>query len=255
MIKLNIFSRLDDHAISDLAVKMFRVPTSSGMPIIEEGDAGEVFYVVRHGSYDVTVDKNNPMNKKTTTLSSTSAKEAIGGGGGGGGGGGVAEGATSSVVHCTKLEPGQVFGEGALLNATRLATVTCSSDSMYEEDEDEEGGAANDAVNDAANDDSDEKRIKEGGVLYGLHRSSYQKVVKSYEQRMKKERHALLKSIPMFTQGKLTNKDLLKLVDALEEEVFEYGTFENELILIDLFFIYFSAAAFHNNLFTTSYCF
>ena len=68
MIKLNIFSRLDDHAISDLAVKMFRVPTSSGMRIIEEGDAGEVFYVVRHGSYDVTVDKNNPMNKKTITL-------------------------------------------------------------------------------------------------------------------------------------------------------------------------------------------
>jgi len=27
----------------------------------------------------------------------------------------------------------------------------------------------------------------------------------------------------MFTQGKLTNKDLLKLVDALEEEVFEFG--------------------------------
>ena len=242
MIKLNIFSRLDDHAISDLAVKMFRVPTSSGMRIIEEGDAGEVFYVVRHGSYDVTVDKNNPMNKKTTTLSSTLAKEAVGGGGGGGEGGGgggggggeAAKGSTPSVVHCTILEPGQVFGEGALLNATRLATVTCSSDSMYEEDE--EGATANAA----ANGDSDEKKIKEGGVLYGLHRSSYQKVVKSYEQRMKKERHALLKSIPMFTQGKLTNKDLLKLVDALEEEVFENGTLKLFKYLFYIFFLFHS---------------
>jgi preprotein translocase subunit SecF len=60
-------------------------------------------------------------------------------------------------------------------------------------------------------------------VLYGLHRRSYQKVIKNYEQRVKKQRLNLLKSIPLFTQGKLTNKDLLKLVDALEAEVFEFG--------------------------------
>ena len=36
MIKLNIFSRLDDLAISDLVAKMFRIPTAPGMNIITE---------------------------------------------------------------------------------------------------------------------------------------------------------------------------------------------------------------------------
>jgi hypothetical protein len=36
MIKLNIFSRLDDAAISDLVAKMFRIPTAPGMNIITE---------------------------------------------------------------------------------------------------------------------------------------------------------------------------------------------------------------------------
>ena len=196
MIKLNIFSRLDDQAIAKLATQMFCVPIQPNALVIEEGNSGEIFYIVYHGKYDVTVDKNNPMNQRRNSVTREGIVESKDG-----------------TIHCDVLVRGQVFGEGALLNATRLATVRCATDSTYTAAEADYNGSS-DTINTAE---------QQGGILYGLHRDSYQRVVREYEQRVKKERLSLLKSIPMFTQGKLTNRDLLKLVDALEEEVFEFG--------------------------------
>ena len=156
MIKLNIFSRLDDIAINKLVQKMFCVTTKPNSLVIEEGKAGEMFYVVFQGTFAVTVDKNNPMNKRRNSVSKTGVVENENG-----------------IIQCDVLERGQVFGEGALLNATRLASVRCNSSSMYNQEDD--------TNQDSTTTTTTNKR--QGGILYGLHRDSYQRVVKEYEQR------------------------------------------------------------------------
>ena len=177
-MKLNIFSRLDDLAISDLVEQMFLVPTSQNMKIITEGDSGEMFYVVHDGTFNVTIDQNNSMS--TPSLADTKEDDQL-----------SSISSISSVVLCDQLVRGQVFGEGAMLNATRMATVTCAHDSLCS------GSSSSSSSDGDGGDDGDG-----GGILYGLHRNSYQKVIKKYEQRVKKERLTLLKNIPLFTQGK-----------------------------------------------------
>ena len=60
MIKLNIFSRLDDVAISDLVAKMFRIPTAPGMNIITE--------VREHTVGMLRVGCRNFLHQKTGSL-------------------------------------------------------------------------------------------------------------------------------------------------------------------------------------------
>ena len=55
LVKLNIFSRLDNVALNEIVSSMFKIPTYPGMQIIQEGDAGELFYCIGYGTYDIFV--------------------------------------------------------------------------------------------------------------------------------------------------------------------------------------------------------
>lgn len=212
LVKLNIFTRLDESALEYIIGKMFKIPTYSGMQIMQEGDAGELFYVVGKGTYDVHVvghdvdtgskdyslglrhklrRKRSDSRSRGSSLSTYTPRTSNG----------------SVTTFCTTLKAGDCFGEGALLNATRPASVICST--QYN--------------NESIEGSSLEQPERAGGWIWALQRDTYQFAVRKYEQRLKREHAAFLKSIPLFSGGKLTAKELSRLSDAIETRQWEAG--------------------------------
>ena len=90
---------------------------------------------------------------------------------------------------------------GALLNASRPASVLCSTKAGGNKSSDEEYGTTGEYT---------------GGWVWALQRGAYSSAVRKFEQRLKRERLAFLKSVPLFSGGTLVGKDFARLSDALE---------------------------------------
>ena len=216
LVKLNIFSRLDQDALGALVDVMFKIPTYPGMQVIREGDAGDLFYIVGGGTFDVTVGystnhrrsqeirgqvprKNSNLSRLMRISTGDDRKYLT-----------EQEDATDETVFCTTLEVGSCFGEGALLSATRPTTVTCSTGTKGT------AGHTTTASGSAKAGDGE----NEGGWLWALRRDAYQTAVRTFEQRKKRERLAFLRSVPLFSGGTLTGKDYSRLSDAVESRTF-----------------------------------
>ena len=223
LVKLNIFTRLDELALDNIIKSMFKIPTYPGMQIVREGDAGELFYCIGQGTYDVCVGGESGVESRrrsqdlrhnvarlrarSRSRASSLARARIDSG----------NSQKSAGTFCTKLGPGSCFGEGALLSATRPASVLCSTKKDSVGFAETASGGGGDGGGGGAPVDST------GGWVWALRRDAYSSAVRKYEQRMKRERLAFLKSVPLFSGGTLSGKDFARLSDALEWREWEAG--------------------------------
>ena len=142
-----LFANLTPAQKGSVIDTMFRKNIKSGENLINQGENGDYFYVIRQGKFEITRKKDGLL---------------------------------------ALANPGDCVGELALLyNAPRAATVKCISD----------------------------------GVVWCLHRMSLRKAIKDEATKSSQQNINFLQKVPLLSH--LTNIELSRLDDALEEEIYK----------------------------------